>query len=158
VEVLSDDGDPTDRMLYEKFHLDEPWDGPHNKTLIEQIPWWLQDPEGKKGQTCYLGVQGKDCAFDNGKEVKPPPLTASTHVIAIVMTKESCPWTKPADVAVADVEKGDCLRWFKMDNCHTRADTHEEAHAEMIMSAGSQKGWLRSNLPVKWLRFDDAVK
>ena len=24
--------------LYEQFHLDEPWDSPHNKTLIEQMP------------------------------------------------------------------------------------------------------------------------
>ena len=26
------------KPLYEKFHLDEPWDGPHNKGLVEQIP------------------------------------------------------------------------------------------------------------------------
>lgn len=27
-----------EQELYEKFHLDEPWDSPHNLTLIEQMP------------------------------------------------------------------------------------------------------------------------
>jgi hypothetical protein len=159
VEMLRDDGDINDRALYRRFRLDEPWDSPHNKLLIEQIPWWLQDPEGKKGETCYRGVRGKDCAFDDGKEVKPPPPAEPTNVVAVVITKEFCPWTKPADAPVADVEQGNCLRWFRRNGGHTRADAGEDAYTDLITSAGGQIGCLRSNLPgIKHrLRFADAT-
>jgi hypothetical protein len=158
VEMLRDDGDADDAALYKKFRLDEPWDGPHNKLLIAQIPSGLQDPEGKKGQTCYRGVRGKDCAFDDGKEVKAPA-QGEPKILAVVITKESCPWTKPADAPVADVENGRCLRWFKGDGYWTRADAGEDGQARGITTAGSSTGLRRSKLPLKgWLRFGDAAK
>ena len=73
VELLRSDGAIEDLALFQHFHLDEPWDSPHNKGLIEKIPWWLQDPDGERGYTCYRGVSGKNCAFDHGATVKAIP-------------------------------------------------------------------------------------
>lgn len=49
-----------DRMdLYQRFHLDEPWDSPHNRTLIEQMPepyWTRGGPDPSAGKTCFLAI------------------------------------------------------------------------------------------------------
>jgi hypothetical protein len=36
--------DPAEVDLYEKFHLDEPWDSDHNKTLIAKMPNVFRSP------------------------------------------------------------------------------------------------------------------
>ena len=36
------------QALYNKFKLDEPWDSPHNKALIEEMPAVYACPSGKK--------------------------------------------------------------------------------------------------------------
>ena len=48
--------------LYSQFHLDEPWDSPHNKTLIEKMPQIFVNPALplEKGMTTYLAVTGQD--------------------------------------------------------------------------------------------------
>ena len=127
-------------------------DSPHNKKLIEEIPWWLQDPEGQKGYTCYRGVTGKGCAFEGGKTVAAVP-AGNPSPIAVVMTKESCPWTKPEDVPVEEVEKGECLRWFT-DGWFTRGACLRRWIHVGIGSGGGPRGWRKINPPVKpWFRF-----
>jgi hypothetical protein len=145
VELLRSDGDEKDLALFKQFHLDEPWDSPHNKELIKKIPWWLQDPEGgDPGYTCYRGVTGKNCAFDDGKVVKP---VRTGYPIAIVMTKDCCPWTKPEDVSVEEVEKEDCIRWFALGNTYTyaRAKDPENSVTIGLSTCGGQRGWVRTN-------------
>lgn len=45
--------------LYERFHLDEPWDSPHNVQLISEIPSTYSSPFGSRdGKTTYLAVCG----------------------------------------------------------------------------------------------------
>jgi hypothetical protein len=42
--------------LYNQFHLDEPWDSEHNKTLIKQMPKIFgNDPEGKTSVHVFTG-------------------------------------------------------------------------------------------------------
>ncbi len=147
VELLRCDADKDDLALFQQFHLDEPWDSAHNKSLIKKIPWWLQDPEGEKGYTCYRGVTGKNCAFEKGATVKPAA-PGEPSLIAVVMTKESCPWTKPVDVPVEEVEKGDCLRWFK-DSMFNKAGNSEDGFTPAIGSGGGSLGWRRTNPPVR---------
>ncbi|MFP6674634.1 MAG: DUF1559 domain-containing protein, partial [Pirellulaceae bacterium] len=43
--------------LYNQFHLDEPWDSPHNKSLLPMMPELYQSPNMPRGEvTLYLGV------------------------------------------------------------------------------------------------------
>ncbi len=51
--------------LYNQFHLNEAWDSPHNKTLIEKMPNTYRSPGSKcpPGTTNYLGVGGADGVF-----------------------------------------------------------------------------------------------
>ena len=52
--------------LYAKFHLDEPWDSPHNFALLEERPSFYVCPSDKDrqtGMTNYQVVVGRDTAF-----------------------------------------------------------------------------------------------
>ena len=96
-------------QLYEQFHLDEPWDSPHNKALIEQMPAVYRSPNstGKPGMSNYLGVSGADGVF-----VRPQPGqklgtqfaqitdgTSNTIMTVEVPDESAVIWTKPGDFA-----------------------------------------------------------
>ena len=93
--------------LYRQFHLDEPWDSPHNKTLIERMPriYRAANSKGKPGMTNYLGVGGADGIF-----VRPTPGsklgtgfqkivdgTSNTMMTVEVPDESAVVWTKPGD-------------------------------------------------------------
>lgn len=52
------------QALYERFHLDEPWDSPHNKALIPLMPAVFADPSSvgtkEAGRSSYAAVVGED--------------------------------------------------------------------------------------------------
>ena len=71
--------------LYRRFHLDEPWDGPHNKALLAEMPEVYAPPEAAVIDglaTCHwmLPVAGSSAAHDPTVVVWPacdpePPST-----------------------------------------------------------------------------------
>ena len=87
--------------LYEQFHLDEPWDSPHNKKLIRKMPEVYSSPSVAvaPGKTVYLGIAGENTAF--GKD----PLTFSdikdgtsnTAMIVEANPSHAVEWTRPKD-------------------------------------------------------------
>jgi len=88
--------------LYKQFHLDEPWDSPHNRTLIDKMPAILRSPNSavQGGKTVYLGVQGPGLFFDGSKgrgmaEIRDG--TSNTIMLVEVDDERAVPWTKPAD-------------------------------------------------------------
>ncbi len=76
--------DPSEAKLYEKFHLDEPWDSEHNRALIAEMPKVFKNPRiNRTGFTNYLAVVGSECMFDGtGKGIRLSQVTdgaANTH-------------------------------------------------------------------------------
>ena len=90
-------------QLYEQFHLDEPWDSPHNRTLIEKMPDVYRDPTADvpAGQTTYLLVTGPGTAFDDptaGPRNRDfPDGLSNTIVLVQADATEAVEWTKPKD-------------------------------------------------------------
>lgn len=89
--------------LYEKFHLDEPWDSPYNKELISQMPEIYELPDGllDPGKTVYLAVTGPGAAFQGG-EVGPAledftDGSSKTIILVEANVDQAVIWTKPAD-------------------------------------------------------------
>jgi len=87
--------------LYKQFHLDEPWDSPHNKTLIPKMPAVFQSPSGNfpVGETSMFVVTGPGTAFGDG--TTGPRVTdfvdGTSKTVILVEADQSVPWTKPDD-------------------------------------------------------------
>jgi hypothetical protein len=91
--------------LYKEFHLDEPWDSPHNRSLIERIPPPYRCPNcsGKRedrSKTTYLAPRGKGTIFPGPEGVKIQKITdgtSNTIFVVDVNNDHAVIWTKPDD-------------------------------------------------------------
>jgi len=106
--------------LYSKYRWDEPWDGPNNSKLLEEMPSCYSDPiygENSEFYTHYSAITGPGMAFSHkgapfdGKEVDPAKLrgtkisdftdsTGDTLFVGPVGPDRKIPWMKPEDVEV----------------------------------------------------------
>jgi hypothetical protein len=96
-------------QLYEQFHLDEPWDSPHNKELIAQMPEVYRSPNSRAepGKANYLGIGGADGIFvrpkpgdKSGTKIMQITDGTSNTIMAVEVPDESAViWTKPGDFA-----------------------------------------------------------
>jgi hypothetical protein len=100
-------------QLYQEFRLDEAWDSPHNRKLIERMPVAVfgdPDPEIQAavgvGRTTWVVPVGSETAFPprealpNGEPLKLRDIKDGTsNTIAIVQTlpERAVIWTKPDD-------------------------------------------------------------
>ena len=97
--------------LYQQFHLDEPWDSPHNIQLLDQMPSVYDCPnlDLRPGYTVYqvpytdldVNPAGPSALFDtSGEGVTFRRITdGSSNTIAVLEVDEAAAveWTKPAD-------------------------------------------------------------
>ena len=119
------------QTLYNQFHLDEPWDSPHNKTLIELMPQVYRSPfsDSPLGYTTYLGN-----AVDEGLFSKPDgPMKDSRDYQKAGLTLDDCSdgtidtlilveanddhaviWTQPGDFE-PDINS-DLFSWLMISN------------------------------------------
>jgi hypothetical protein len=91
-----------DARLYRQFRLEEPWDNPHNKALLKEMPPEYA-PIVRKGQapysTYYQGFVGPGALFDGEKGTRNADVTDGVGwTLMVVEAAEPVPWTKPEDV------------------------------------------------------------
>ncbi len=90
-----------EEVLYAEFHLDEPWDSPHNLPLLPRMPKVYADPDEPlpAGLTRFQVYVGPGAAFESTRQVRPEEFTDTTHrTILVVQGAEPVPWTKPIDL------------------------------------------------------------
>jgi hypothetical protein len=95
--------------LYKQFHLDEPWDGPHNKALIARMPGVFACPSGSKalaaeGKTSYLTPRGPATVISGAVGIKIKDITdGSSNTILVVDASDdlAVTWTRPDDWSTA---------------------------------------------------------
>ena len=85
--------------LYNKFHLDEPWDSDHNKTLIEQMPDIFKvegvDEPGETSIHVFIG-EGAPFADDAAPGIRDFTDGTSNTLLAVVAGPDKADvWTKP---------------------------------------------------------------
>ena len=103
------------KVLYDKFHLDEPWDSPHNQSLIEYMPEVYRNKYDSPAQTkTRLQIcVGAGAAYASiGKQVKLASIRdglANTVSIMRLPQSRAVTWTKPEDFAL-DLEDDACLQ------------------------------------------------
>ncbi len=91
--------------LYNQFHLDEPWDSEHNKTLIAKMPEVFNDPSSglaaSDGKSHYVAPVGARFVFDGtpkGKGFASIRDGSSNTIMLLQVDDKHAPvWTKPDD-------------------------------------------------------------
>jgi hypothetical protein len=82
--------------LFRQFNLDEPWDSPHNKPLLEKIPKCYGLGVGRDelaGLTHYQAFVGPGTAFERDD--------LSNSLFLVAEAAHPVPWTEPADLVYA---------------------------------------------------------
>jgi len=101
--------------LYEEFHLDEPWDSEHNKTLIAKMPDVYRAPtsQHKDGRTVYLTPRGDRTAFPGEKAISyQQVIDGLSNTVALVEINDdfAIPWTQPDDWSFDPDDPSDGVR------------------------------------------------
>lgn len=137
--------------LFDKFHLDEPWDSPHNLEVAIKAAPAVYCHDNREGQTSYLrpSYVGSDAAFMRGETnpieknfggrrvyLQPGDKfldirdgTANSILIAEVAPEHAVFWTKPDDWEV-DLE--DPLAKLRTEGRHTFAAGFHDGSARSI--------------------------
>jgi prepilin-type processing-associated H-X9-DG protein len=94
------------QSLYDRYRFDEPWDGPHNITLLREMPEVFVCPANPASGpapstwTSYVVIRGAATMFPGAKSVSLEQVTDGlAFTIAVVeVTNVRIPWTKPEDL------------------------------------------------------------
>ncbi len=94
-----------EQALYEQFHLDEPWDSEHNRTLIENMPEiYRSEGATRRGYTGFRVVSGSDTMWPFGRGATLRDVTdGSSNTIVIVQAvaeDKQIEWTNPAELSL----------------------------------------------------------
>jgi len=112
-----------EEAIYREFHLDEPWDSPHNLTLLPRIPRvyeCLRAPHAV-GITPYVAAAGSGMFFDAPEPIPGTQTigvsigaisdgTANTILLFELGQNNGVPWTSPQEVTVDIDEAIDLFR------------------------------------------------
>ncbi len=107
--------------LYQKFHLDEAWDSPHNKALLQEMPAVFACPSAVRKDptfTNYRVFVGKQTLLDYDRDTSMADVTDGTsNTIAIVEARDGVPWTKPDELPF-DAEKAPAVPMYGAGSNH----------------------------------------
>jgi Protein of unknown function (DUF1559) len=91
--------------LYDRFHLDEQWDSPNNKPLLDQMPDEFRLGASKTSLTRFRAYTGAKLVF---RAAEPPTRirardgVENTAMLVVAGPSEAVPWTKPDDLLIGD--------------------------------------------------------
>jgi prepilin-type processing-associated H-X9-DG protein len=93
--------------LYRSFHLNERWDSPHNRPLLERMPRIYADASHPEltaaGRTRYVLPTGAGTLFSGpiGPTLdRIPDGTSSTIMLLEAVPEQAVEWTRPQDIAI----------------------------------------------------------
>jgi len=92
------------RQLYDQFKLNEPWDSPHNRTLIDKMPPVYRSPVSRlreKGKTNYVLPVGPGTSFPGREGLRFQDIrdgTSNTIGVLEADDAQAVIWTRPDDL------------------------------------------------------------
>jgi hypothetical protein len=93
--------------LYRRFKMDEPWDGPTNRPLLEEMPLVFRRPGARglapPGYTYYRAFTGPGTAFPLIEGLRLPGdfPDGADRTLLVVEADEAVPWTQPEGLRAA---------------------------------------------------------
>ncbi len=94
--------------LYEKYSFDEPWDGPNNSKLHDEILSAYQCPRAGRGEqgsnSNYMLITGEGTAFDGPNEVSGKDVSdgLSNTLMVIEVADSDTHWMEPVDLPIEE--------------------------------------------------------
>ncbi len=97
------------QVLYDEFHLDEPWDSPHNRPLADKIPSVFRcpsEPVVSDSLTTYQVIVDPRSMFTGDPTgVSIASITDGTsNTLLFVEAANAVPWSKPEDLSLASFD------------------------------------------------------
>lgn len=107
------------QTLYDQFDLTEPWDGPNNSKLLDQMPRTYRlhtIKDEHKTASNYVAVVGEETLWQGAepRDLKFVKDGTSNTLMVAEYVGHPIPWTKPEDLLIdemdlaVDSEKGIC--------------------------------------------------
>ena len=94
-------------LLYKRFHLDEPWDSPHNRELLHEIPETYRCPTSHLHEqraafnTSYVAVIGEQTAWPGATARQLREFEDGTsNAVLVIECNGDFPWTEPRDLTL----------------------------------------------------------
>jgi hypothetical protein len=89
-----------EQSAYRKLHRDEPWDSPHNKSLLENVPQcyrllWSDDPPGVTHCQAFVGP---GTAFEREGITLKDFSDGLANTILVAEATKPVPWARPGDL------------------------------------------------------------
>ena len=92
-----------ENALYEQYNMDEPWDGPNNSKLHDEIVPLFRCPSSDSAEHCsdYVLVTGKGTAFEADKTTNYGDLAdgSSNTILMVEIFDADDHWMKPQDIS-----------------------------------------------------------
>jgi len=97
-----------EQNLYEQYRFDEPWDGPNNRLMWDQMPAVFRcpsDPQADPSKTSYAAITGAGTVFDGSKSASIKTITngISKTVMVVEAPGSAMNWLEPKDLEVAEL-------------------------------------------------------
>lgn len=132
-----------EQKLYDQFHLDEPWDSPHNRAMIPRIPKIYKPTWGTEcgpHETIYRVFVGNGSAFDCGASVSLRDMKeadGTQRTLLVAEATQGVVWTKPEELSYDANEPLPELgvvhqRRFRFENFRYRPRCKENAFLGLI--------------------------
>ncbi len=91
--------------LYNRYSFDEPWDGPNNSKLHDEIVDFYHcshDKAAAANETSYMVVVGKGTGFDGSNTVSSFDITdgCSKTLLVVEVKNSSTHWMEPVDITM----------------------------------------------------------
>ena len=131
--------------LYARYRFDEPWDGPHNRALLAEMPAQFGCPSEPgpmhgRTQTSYLAVVGPGTVWSGKQPVGMSKITDGTsNTLLVVEVHDSgIAWLEPRDLHVAQMTPGvNPLRGQGISSRHgSRNDNGRGTRAQAVFCDG----------------------
>jgi prepilin-type processing-associated H-X9-DG protein len=93
-------------LLYEQFHLNEPWDSPHNLKLAQRMPTMFGCPVQRRTTTTnYVAITGDKTMWPGAKAVTFDDVTDDHRetLLLVEWCESDIFWTAPRDLPMEDV-------------------------------------------------------
>jgi hypothetical protein len=91
-----------EQELHDRFRLDEPWDSPHNRALLDRRPEVYRLPQGPPAgghDRYYQAFVGPGTAFERpGLSLAHDFPDGPDNTLLVAEARDPVPWSKPADL------------------------------------------------------------